>query len=67
MREPTRVHYQDHDVLTPEEMRDALRLSQRQWERYAPTLPVTYALGRQTPRYVYGEVIKHLLTTGAAA
>lgn len=63
----TRIHYADNDVLTAEQMRAALQLSLRQWERYAAMLPVSYALGKQTPRYVYGEVINYLRKTGAAA
>jgi hypothetical protein len=63
----TRLHHADNDVLTAEEMRAALKLSERQWSRVAPTLPVSYALGRQTPRYVYGEVVNFLRKTGAAA
>lgn len=63
----TRIHHQDNDVLTAEEMRSALQISERQWSRVAPTLPVSYALGKQTPRYVYGEVVNHLRKTGAAA
>ena len=62
-----RRHYADNDVLRADEMRDALQLSDRQWSRVAPTLPVSYALGKQTPRYVYGEVVNYLRKTGAAA
>ena len=62
-----RVHFADNDVLTAEELRGALRLSLRQWSRVAPTLPVSYALGRQSPRFIYGEVLAYLRKTGAAA
>ncbi|MGN6206018.1 hypothetical protein [Humibacter sp.] len=62
-----RPHWFDNDVLTADEMREALRLSERQWSRVAPTLPVSYHLGKQTPRYVYGEVVAVLKRTGAAA
>ena len=48
-------------------MRVALHLSERQWSRVAPTLPVSYALGKQSPRYIYGEVLNYLRKTGAAA
>lgn len=60
-------HYADNDVLTAEEMRPALRLSWRQWYRVAPSLPVSYALGKKSPRYIYGEVLTYLRRTGAAA
>ena len=46
----------DDEVLTAAEVRERLHISKRQWSRVAPTLPVSYALGKQTPRYVYGEV-----------
>lgn len=63
----TRIHYADNDVLTAEQVRVALTLSDSHWYRVAPSLPVSYALGKQSPRYVYGEVVKYLLRTGAAA
>jgi hypothetical protein len=62
-----RVHYTETDVLTADEMCVALRISKRQWSRVAPTLPVSYALGKQSPRYIYGEVLNFLRKTGAAA
>lgn len=64
---PTRIHHADNDVLTADELRQALRLSERQWSRVAPKLPVSYACGAQSPRYVYGEVVNFLRKTGAAA
>jgi hypothetical protein len=60
------IHHADNDVLTAEEMRVALKLSERQFSRISATLPVSYALGKQTPRYVYGEVVNFLRRTGAA-
>ncbi len=65
--EPMRAHYADNDVLTWQQMRVALQLSARQWSRVAATLPVSYALGKQSPRYIYGEVLAVLRRTGAAA
>ena len=66
--EPTvRPHFADNDVLTAEQMREALQVSERQWSRVAPMLPVSYALGKQSPRYIYGEVLAVLRRTGAAA
>jgi hypothetical protein len=62
----TRIHHADNDVLTTDEMRAALRLSERQWSRVSAHLPVSYAFGKQSPRYVYGEVVKYLCRTGAA-
>jgi hypothetical protein len=61
------VHFADNDVLTPQQMREALHLSERQWARVAPKLPVSYLCGPQSPRYVYGEVIATLKKNGAAA
>ena len=60
-------HYLPDDVLTIEELRDALRLSERQWSRVAPLLPISYLLGKQSPRVIYGEVLTVLRRTGAAA
>lgn len=62
-----RRQFFDNDVLTADETRVALHLSERQWSRVAPLLPVSYALGRQSPRYIYGEVLNYLRKTGAAA
>jgi hypothetical protein len=62
-----RRQYFDNDVLTAEEMRVALQLSERQWSRVAPKLPVSYLCGPQSPRYVYGEVVAAFKRTGAAA
>jgi hypothetical protein len=62
-----RIHHADNDVLTAEEMRAALRCSERQWSRIAPKLPVSYLLGPQSPRYIYGEVLTALRKTGGAA
>lgn len=61
-----REWYPDNAVLTADEMQSALRVSRSKWYDIAPSLPVSYALGRQSPRYVYGEVVKFLLRTGAA-
>lgn len=63
----TPIHYADNAVLTAEQMRLALQVSERQWDRIAPKLPVTYFCGPQLPRYVYGEVIAVLKKNGAAA
>lgn len=62
----TRIHHADNDVLTASELREALRLSERQWDRVAPHLPVSYILGKKSPRYIYGEVLNYLRRTGAA-
>lgn len=59
--------FAETDVLEPEECRRALRMGVRQWFNVAPSLPVSYALGRQSPRYIWGEVLKFLAMTGAAA
>lgn len=55
------------DVLTPAEVRARLGISRRQWYRVAPSLPVSYALGNQTPRYVWRHIVAFLERTGAAA
>ena len=62
---PTQTHHADNDVLTAEELRAALKLSGRQFSRVSSKLPVSYALGRQSPRYIYGEVLRFLRRTGA--
>jgi hypothetical protein len=55
------------DVLLAAEVRAGLGVSKSHWYRVAPSLPVSYALGKQSPRYVWGEVLKFLKRTGAAA
>lgn len=57
----------DDEVLTAAEVRERLHISKRQWYRVAPTLPVSYALGKQSPRYIWKHVVKYLERTGAAA
>jgi hypothetical protein len=54
------------DVLQFEECRRGLGMSPRAFSRVAPSLPVSYALGLQSPRLVWGEVVKLLKRTGAA-
>jgi hypothetical protein len=61
------VHHQETDVLTPAECMRALKIGASQWYVVAPSLPVSYALGKKSPRYVWGEVLKYLKRTGAAA
>lgn len=51
------------DVLVAEECRRGLKLSKAQWFRVAPTLPVSYALGDKSPRYIWGEILAHLRRT----
>lgn len=51
------------EVLKPDECRAALKLSRAQWFRIAPKLPVTYALGEKTPRYIWGDVLAYLRRT----
>lgn len=65
--ELARVHHADNDLLTADEMRSALRLSERQWSRVAPRLPVSYLCGPQSPRYIYGEVVAAFRKSGGAA
>lgn len=55
------------EVLTPAEVRARLRISKRQWYRVAPSLPVSYALGKKSPRYVWRHVVAFIERTGAAA
>lgn len=63
----TALHHAETDVLTPDECRRALKIGASQWYVVAPSLPVSYALGKKSPRYVWGEVLKFLKRTGAAA
>lgn len=51
------------EVLTADECRKALKLSCAQWYRKAPTLPVSYALGEASPRYIWGDILEHLRRT----
>lgn len=59
--------YAETDALTAAECRLGLAVSPSHWYRVAPTLPVSYMLGKQSPRYIWGEVLKVLRRTGAAA
>ncbi|MHB1863406.1 MAG: hypothetical protein ACYCVL_10590 [Gemmatimonadaceae bacterium] len=56
----TVTEYSDNAVLTGKEMREALRLSARQWSRIAPLLPQTTVLGRRSVRFIYGDVVEFL-------
>lgn len=55
------------EVLTAKEVRERLHLSRSQWYRISGRVPASYALGKQSPRYIWSEVIKFLADTGAAA
>lgn len=59
--------YAETDALVAAEVRLGLSVSWSHWYRVAPSLPVSYALGKQSPRYIWGEVLKFLRRTGAAA
>jgi hypothetical protein len=48
------------------ECRAALKLSWSHWYVVAPSLPVSYALGKKSPRYIWGQILKFLERTGAA-
>lgn len=63
----TPVHHVETDVLTASECRTALKLSWSHWYVVSPSLPVSYALGKKSPRYIWGEVLKYLRQHGAAA
>jgi hypothetical protein len=52
--------YADNDILTPAEMRAALKISPRQWYRVAPLLPHTTVLGKRSTRFIYRDVIEYL-------
>ena len=54
------------EVLRAKQVRDRLHISRSQWYRVAPSLPVTYALGKQSPRYVWRKVVEYLERTSAA-
>ena len=59
--------YVESDVLVAGEVRLGLKLSWSHWYRVAPSLPVTYMFGKQSPRYIWGEVLKAMKRMGAAA
>lgn len=59
--------YAEADVLQAAEVRLGLSLSWSHWYRVAPSLPVTYVFGKQSPRYIWGEVLKVMKRNGAAA
>jgi hypothetical protein len=60
-------HHHETDVLTSAECRRALKVSETHWYEIAPSLPVSYALGKKSPRYIWGQILKFLERTGAAA
>jgi hypothetical protein len=64
---PVEKFYADTAVLTPAECRAALKVSETHWYEIAPSLPVSYALGKKSPRYIWGQILKYLERTGAAA
>lgn len=55
--------YTRDDVLTPEDVRDALRLSASQWERKRHIFPWSRALGERTLRIRWGAVLDVLEST----
>lgn len=61
------THHAETDVLTATECRLALKVSWSHWYTIAPSLPVSYALGKKSPRYIWGQILKYLERTGAAA
>lgn len=54
---PPRPLYAREQVLTPDEVRDGLRLSPRQWARTRHVLPWSYAFGTRCPRISWGQVL----------
>lgn len=63
----SRVEPTEPEVLTAKQVRERLHISRSQWYRVAGKLPASYALGPQSPRYIWSEVVKFLADTGAAA
>lgn len=44
-------------VCTPDMVREALQLSERQWARTKHLLPWSYAFGERCPRLLWGQVL----------
>jgi hypothetical protein len=62
-RSSERVHYQALDVLTVDELADALRCSVRHIERqHFPCI----VIGERVKRYVWGQVVDYLTRKAAA-
>ena len=63
MSEPPVMLTRD-SVVTPEQVREALQLSPRQWARVRHRLLWSYAFGERCPRIVWGQVLD-VITSGA--
>lgn len=51
------MSYQRDDVLTPEQVREALQLSESSWERKRHLFPWSRVLGDRLPRITWGKVL----------
>jgi hypothetical protein len=49
--------YPDNAIVTPEQVRVALKLSDRQWARTKHLLPWSCAFGERCPRITWGQVV----------
>lgn len=55
--------YAETDVLTMDELCVALKISKSQLYKVVRKLKVSYALGPQCPRVVWGDVLEYIRTT----
>lgn len=58
-----RSSYAETDVLTLEEFCRAVKIGRTKLFEVLPKLPVSYALGRQSPRIVWGRFLEYLRET----
>ena len=63
---PNPIGYPPETVLTREQVAAALGISPDSVERNG-AIPVSYALGPRTPRYVWGDVVNWIREAGKAA
>lgn len=58
-----RTSYAETDVLTLEEFAAAVKIGKTKLFEVLPKLPVSYALGSQSPRIIWGDFLEYLRRT----
>lgn len=55
-----RTSYSETDVLTLDEFCAAVKIGKTKLFEILPGLPVSYALGKASPRIIWGDALKHI-------